>query len=193
MSIEWRCVYETVLLYLNLETWFSSHEEQSSNSTVWYLYYIEVVRSIRYWWKSLNSTSRTDSIERKEKSRSVENEFCFAFKENVSNPFSVGMKLEAVDLIAPELICVATIGQIAKNLVRIHFDGWTNDFDQWIDCQSANIYPVGWCQFVGHDLEPPKEKTNETCLKTEKPNKIQRSKKFNSRKSNKRKRIWKSR
>ena len=76
------------------------------------------------------------------------------------NPFSVGMKIEAVDMMAPQLVCVATVAQVVDSLVRVHFDGWTENFEQWADCQSPNIYPIGWCELVGHKLEPPKEPDN---------------------------------
>ena len=67
------------------------------------------------------------------------------------------MKLEAVDMMAPHLVCVATVAQVADSLIRIHFDGWGEDFEQWVDCQSPNIYPIGWCELVGYKLEPPKQ------------------------------------
>jgi hypothetical protein len=67
------------------------------------------------------------------------------------------MKIEAVDMMAPHLVCVATVAQVADGLIRVHFDGWGNDFEQWIDCQSTNIYPIGWCELVGYKLEPPKQ------------------------------------
>ena len=28
--------------------------------------------------------------------------------------------------------------------VQVHFDGWEEDYDQWMDCDSVDIYPVGW-------------------------------------------------
>ena len=71
------------------------------------------------------------------------------------------MKIEAVDMMAPHLVCVATVANVASNLIRVRFDGWSADFEQWIDCQSTNIYPVGWCELVGYKLEPPKESEQE--------------------------------
>lgn len=67
----------------------------------------------------------------------------------------VGMRVEAADLMDPRLVCVATIAQIAGRLVRIHFDGWSDDFDQWMDISSPEIYPVGWCELAGYRLETP--------------------------------------
>ena len=68
--------------------------------------------------------------------------------------FQVGQKLEAVDLIQPNLICVATVKQVVCKLIRIGFDGWGSDYDQWIDCESPDIYPVGYAEFVGEKLQP---------------------------------------
>jgi hypothetical protein len=75
------------------------------------------------------------------------------------------MKIEAVDMMAPHLVCVATVAHLADNLIRIHFDGWGDDFEQWIDCQSTNIYPIGWCELVGYKLEPPKQPEQENTGK----------------------------
>ena len=27
-------------------------------------------------------------------------------------------------------------------LLKVHFDGWEEDYDQWMDCESVDIYPV---------------------------------------------------
>lgn len=70
--------------------------------------------------------------------------------------FSVGMKIEAADLMDPRLVCVATIAKVVGRLLRVHFDGWEEEYDQWLDCESTDIYPVGWCQSVGHKLEGPR-------------------------------------
>lgn len=65
------------------------------------------------------------------------------------------MKLEAVDLMEPRLICVATVKRVVHRLLSIHFDGWDNEYDQWVDCESPDIYPVGWCELTGYQLQPP--------------------------------------
>ncbi|XP_044034921.1 lethal(3)malignant brain tumor-like protein 2 isoform X2 [Siniperca chuatsi] len=69
--------------------------------------------------------------------------------------FSPNMKLEAVDLMEPRLVCVATVKRYVGRLLLIHFDGWEDEFDQWIDHQSPDIYPVGWCELMGYQLQPP--------------------------------------
>ena len=45
--------------------------------------------------------------------------------------------------------------RVVERLLRIHFDGWDQEYDQWLDAQSPDIYPVGWCELVGYDLQPP--------------------------------------
>lgn len=78
------------------------------------------------------------------------------FNKDVPNHgFRVGMKLEAVDLMEPRLVCVATVTRIIHRLLRIHFDGWEEEYDQWVDCESPDLYPVGWCQLTGYQLQPP--------------------------------------
>ncbi|KAM4606844.1 MBT domain-containing protein 1 isoform 2-T2 [Discoglossus pictus] len=76
-------------------------------------------------------------------------------KEVPNHGFRVAMKLEAVDLMEPRLVCVATVTRIIHRLLRIHFDGWEDEYDQWVDCESADLYPVGWCQLTGYQLQPP--------------------------------------
>lgn len=65
------------------------------------------------------------------------------------------MKVEAVDLMEPRLICVATVKRVVHRLLSIHFDGWDSEYDQWVDCESPDIYPVGWCELTGYQLQPP--------------------------------------
>ncbi|XP_042083010.1 lethal(3)malignant brain tumor-like protein 2 isoform X2 [Haplochromis burtoni] len=69
--------------------------------------------------------------------------------------FSPNMKLEAVDLMEPRLLCVATVKRCVGRLLLIHFDGWEDEFDQWVDHQSPDIYPVGWCELMGYQLQSP--------------------------------------
>lgn len=76
-------------------------------------------------------------------------------QEVPNHGFRQGMKLEAVDLMEPRLVCVATVTRIVHRLLRIHFDGWEDEYDQWVDCESPDLYPVGWCQLTGYQLQPP--------------------------------------
>lgn len=55
----------------------------------------------------------------------------------------------------PRLVCVATVAKTVGRLLKVHFDGWEEEYDQWLDSQSPDMYPVGWCILVGHKLEGP--------------------------------------
>lgn len=52
---------------------------------------------------------------------------------------------------------MATVEQVVGRLLRLHFDGWEEAFDQWIDCESPDIYPVGWSELMKYSLEGPKQ------------------------------------
>ncbi|XP_025194288.1 uncharacterized protein LOC112593910 isoform X3 [Melanaphis sacchari] len=76
-----------------------------------------------------------------------------------NHSFRIRAKLEALDKLtrttSKPLICVATVADILGNRIRIHFDGWADDFDYWTDITSTNIHPVGWCDKNGRSLCPP--------------------------------------
>ncbi|CAH3194214.1 unnamed protein product, partial [Porites evermanni] len=71
------------------------------------------------------------------------------------NGFKIGSKLEAVDLREPALICPATVTDLKGPLLRIHFDGWDESYDQLVDMDSLDIFPVSYCGSVSHPLQPP--------------------------------------
>lgn len=77
-------------------------------------------------------------------------------REIPAHGFVVGMRLEAADLMDPRLVCVGTVSRVVGRLLKIHFDGWEEEYDQWLDCESPDMYPVGWCHLVGHKLEGPR-------------------------------------
>ncbi|CAL8079707.1 unnamed protein product [Orchesella dallaii] len=72
-------------------------------------------------------------------------------EQMINHGFEVGMKVEAADLLNPEFICPATISNVAGHLLKIHFDEWEEEYDQWVDARSVDIYPVGWCELVEPD------------------------------------------
>ncbi|XP_031224514.1 lethal(3)malignant brain tumor-like protein 4 isoform X2 [Mastomys coucha] len=43
----------------------------------------------------------------------------------------------------------------AKAFNTIHFDGWDHKYDYWLDADSQDIHPIGWCDVTGHPLEVP--------------------------------------
>merc|ERR1719460_3390349 len=81
----------------------------------------------------------------------------FSHKDDCKHGFKVGMKVECTDLMDPRLVCVSTINRVVNRLLKVHFDGWEDDYDQWMDCESVDIYPVGWGELVGHKLEGPRQ------------------------------------
>jgi len=89
-------------------------------------------------------------------------------KEPLEHDLKVKMRLEAADLMDPRLICVATISQVVGRLLKIHFDGWEEEYDQWLDANSPDIYPLGWSELVGHKLEPPRAPVVITTPQTKK-------------------------
>uniref|UniRef100_A0A8C2AGB1 L3MBTL histone methyl-lysine binding protein 3 n=1 Tax=Cyprinus carpio TaxID=7962 RepID=A0A8C2AGB1_CYPCA len=78
-----------------------------------------------------------------------------AFKVKPPHSFQLNMKLEVVDKRNPALIRVATVVHTDDHRLRIHFDGWTDEYDYWIDADSPDIHPAGWCAKTGHPLQPP--------------------------------------
>ncbi|KAH8262185.1 hypothetical protein KR038_008213 [Drosophila bunnanda] len=91
--------------------------------------------------------------------------------------FETGMSLECADLMDPRLVCVATVARVVGRLLKVHFDGWTDEYDQWLDCESADIYPVGWCVLVGHKLEGPPRVAQQQPPKPAPKAKVQRKRK----------------
>lgn len=112
------------------------------------------------------------------------------FVESVPNlGFMEGMKIEAADLMDPRLVCVATVARVVGRLLKVHFDGWEEEYDQWLDCESPDIYPVGWCISVSHKLEGPPsaslQKLNQKTLTPPKTMKKRGRKKKNTSPNNK--------
>lgn len=40
--------------------------------------------------------------------------------------------------------------------LRLHFDGYSDSHDVWLNADSENLFPVGWCEKNGQKLRPPK-------------------------------------
>jgi len=83
----------------------------------------------------------------------------FINREEIKHGFKVGMKIEATDQMDPRLVCVSTISRVVGRMLKVHFDGWEDEYDQWMDCEGVDIYPVGWAELVGHKLEGPRRPT----------------------------------
>ncbi|KAM8870851.1 lethal(3)malignant brain tumor-like protein 4 isoform 5-T7 [Spinachia spinachia] len=78
-----------------------------------------------------------------------------AFKPRPPHGFQIGMKVEAVDKRNPMLIRVATIADTEDHRLKIHFDGWSSEYDYWVETDYPDLHPVGWCQKTGHPLQYP--------------------------------------
>ncbi|XP_036104566.1 lethal(3)malignant brain tumor-like protein 3 isoform X2 [Molossus molossus] len=78
-----------------------------------------------------------------------------AFKVKPPHGFQKKMKLEVIDKRNPVFIRVATVADTDDHRIKVHFDGWDSCYDYWIDADSPDIHPVGWCSKTGHPLQPP--------------------------------------
>ncbi|CAO1367507.1 unnamed protein product [Diamesa serratosioi] len=78
-----------------------------------------------------------------------------------NNPFSIGMKLEAIDPENQSLFCVCTVKELQGYRIKLHFDGSTILYDFWVNADSKNIFPAGFCRSSSRTLQaPPKFKIN---------------------------------
>ncbi|KAF8781915.1 Lethal(3)malignant brain tumor-like protein 1 [Argiope bruennichi] len=73
-----------------------------------------------------------------------------------ANGFVKDMKLEGIDPKHPSLFCVLSVSETKGYRVRLHFDGYSECYDFWVNADSPDIFPVGWCEKTGHELRPPK-------------------------------------
>ncbi|XP_050692187.1 lethal(3)malignant brain tumor-like protein 3 [Eriocheir sinensis] len=71
------------------------------------------------------------------------------------NLFRTGMKLEAIDPAHQSLFCVMTVAEVIGHRLRLHFDGYSEQHDFWLNADSPNMFPAGWCEKNGRQLEPP--------------------------------------
>uniref|UniRef100_A0A674EEX5 L3MBTL histone methyl-lysine binding protein 1b n=1 Tax=Salmo trutta TaxID=8032 RepID=A0A674EEX5_SALTR len=83
------------------------------------------------------------------------------FKEHQSfpqsrNAFKVGMKLEGLDPCHPSLFCVLSVAEVQGYRIRLHFDGYPECYDFWVNADTWDVKPAGWCEKMGHKLLLPK-------------------------------------
>uniref|UniRef100_A0A674JYA6 L3MBTL histone methyl-lysine binding protein 1 n=1 Tax=Terrapene triunguis TaxID=2587831 RepID=A0A674JYA6_9SAUR len=87
------------------------------------------------------------------------------FQESVAqhkNGFKVGMKLEGIDPQHPSMYFILTVAEVCGYRMRLHFDGYSECHDFWLNADSPNIHPAGWSEETGHKLQPPKGKRSVT-------------------------------
>lgn len=72
------------------------------------------------------------------------------------------MKLEGVDPQHPSYFCVLSIYEVIGYRMRLHFDGYPETYDFWVNADSLDIFPAGWCEKNGRVLHPPPPYTCDT-------------------------------
>lgn len=77
------------------------------------------------------------------------------------NGFKVGMKLEAIDPEHQSYFCVMTVAEVKGYRLRLHFDGYPDTYDFWVNADSPDIFQPGWCEKNNHRLHPPRGYTSE--------------------------------
>jgi len=76
------------------------------------------------------------------------------FSSNV-HKFEVGMKLEVVDPRNLILTRVASIVGVEDYRILIHFDGWSDQFNVWMEIDNRNLHPIGWSEKCGEIFLTP--------------------------------------
>lgn len=71
------------------------------------------------------------------------------------NRFKTGMKLEAIDPNNHSLFCVCTIVEVRGFRIKLKFDGYSIDYDFWVNADSIDIFPPDWCRRTNRKLVPP--------------------------------------
>ncbi|XP_077495310.1 lethal (3) malignant brain tumor isoform X3 [Amblyomma americanum] len=69
--------------------------------------------------------------------------------------FQVGHRLEVVDPRHRRFVRVTSVAALRPRGLLVHFDGWPPERNFFLDCDSPDMHPVGWCTRTGHPLEPP--------------------------------------
>ncbi|XP_031465296.1 scm-like with four MBT domains protein 1 isoform X2 [Phasianus colchicus] len=70
--------------------------------------------------------------------------------------FKENMKLEAVNPVDPEEVCIATITKLRDSYLWLQLEGSKKPIpDCIVSVESMNIFPVGWCETNGYQLRPP--------------------------------------
>lgn len=71
------------------------------------------------------------------------------------NLFEIGMKLEAIDPLNASKFCVCTVVSIQGYRIKLSFDGYSSEYDFWVNADSMDIFPPGWCEKTGRTLISP--------------------------------------
>uniref|UniRef100_A0AAY5F419 SAM domain-containing protein n=1 Tax=Electrophorus electricus TaxID=8005 RepID=A0AAY5F419_ELEEL len=66
------------------------------------------------------------------------------------------MRLEGIDPLHPSMFCVLSVAEVIGYRLRLHIDGYSECYNFWVNADSPDIKPAGWCESTGHKLHPPK-------------------------------------
>ncbi|KMZ06272.1 uncharacterized protein LOC27207840 [Drosophila simulans] len=77
------------------------------------------------------------------------------------NCFELGMKLEAIDPENCSLFCVCSIVEVRGYRLKLSFDGYSSMYDFWVNADSQDIFPPGWCDETARVLQAPKDYNSE--------------------------------
>ncbi|NXG53275.1 SMBT1 protein, partial [Psilopogon haemacephalus] len=73
--------------------------------------------------------------------------------------FKENMKLEAVNPVDPEEVCIATVTKLKDSYLWLQLEAGSKKPvpDCIVSVESMNIFPVGWCETNGYQLRPPRK------------------------------------
>lgn len=116
----------------------------------------EALRETDLYLRTKNSFSWQRFIEYYNKNHSQEEQIELApaalFVNSIPdkpNTFEIGQKLEAIDPQNSSLFCVCSIVEKCGYRIKLHFDGYPSIYDFWVNADSVNIFPAGWCNKTG--------------------------------------------
>ena len=66
------------------------------------------------------------------------------------------MKLEGIDPRHPQLYTVLSVAEVKGFRLRLHFDGYSECYDFWVNANNPFLFPAGWAEKNGKPLQPPK-------------------------------------
>lgn len=67
--------------------------------------------------------------------------------------FTINMVIEVVDLIVPSVIRTANIVDVRGDVIKICYEGFHISYAYWIEDDSPDIHPIGWCAKTNHPIE----------------------------------------
>lgn len=72
--------------------------------------------------------------------------------------FTVNMMIEIVDLVVPSIIRMAEVVDVKGNAIKVLYDGFDPKYAYWVEDNSPDIHPIGWCFKTNHPIEIPPSK-----------------------------------